>query len=282
MRCIAILLGLLWQLSAHANDTPAEIFSGSGYAAADGTVVNYTYNNFGGFYLTVSNHRLRWEGFHGYFHGLVSTNAPQISEVAPDVFLYSWRTRGSGSDNVVHNYNTMRVTAHLQPDQGRGEAVQMIHGVIHCRNTPACIAPSTTLTPPAEFGPRMGRTIKEFGLPPMFDPAVNNTPRALADIQARELLRGQAFVYDTPEGQYRIEVADDTTTVSLDGQSTDYQTYASRITDGVYFISWMGGVGGSHVVINTATAKVYDHILPGGERRESVFELACFGRRADC
>lgn len=282
MRYAFLALGLLFPTWSLANDVP-DAFSGSGYAAAEGAVVNYTYNNFGGFYLAVENHTIRWEGFHGYFNGLVSANPPQISEVAPNVFLYSWQTQGSGSDNVVHNYNTMRVTAHLQPDQGRGDAIQMIHGVVHCRNTPDCIAPSTELTPGADFGPRMNSTIKEFGFPRLFDPVVNKTPKALADIKVREELAGQAIVYLTPEGKYRIEVAGNKTSVSINGgQAQVHQTYASKLTDDLFFISWMGGIGGSHVVINRSTGKVYDHILSNGERRESIYELTCFNLKEDC
>lgn len=115
---VMLLLLVLAQQVAAAE---AQVFSGSGYAAAENSVVNYTYNNFGGFYVTVANHKLRWQGFHGYFYGLVSANPPQISEVAPNVFLKSWTTRGTGSDNVVMNFNNHRVTAHLQPDRsGRG------------------------------------------------------------------------------------------------------------------------------------------------------------------
>ena len=72
----------------------------------------------------------------------------------------------NGSDNVVHNYRTMRVTAHLQPDEGQGDAVQMIHGVVHCRSTPECVVPSAELTSKQDFGPHMAGTIKEFGFTP--------------------------------------------------------------------------------------------------------------------
>ena len=282
MKWATFALALTTPTWATAEDTP-EPFSASGYASVAGSVVNYTYNNFGGFYLSVADHTLRWEGFHGYFYGLVNANAPQISRVAPDIFLYSWRTRGNGSDNVVHNYRTMRVTAHLQPDDGGGEAIQMIHGVIHCRNTPDCVAPSTEPTPRPDFGPRMMRNIQEFGLPAMFDPEVNNVPRASADITAREELAGHVIVYGTPEGEYRIEVAGETTRVSIDGRpSEQFQTYASKLADDLFFISWMGGVGGSHVVVNRKTRKVYDHILPSGERRESIFELSCFDLKNNC
>lgn len=280
MKRLALALALS---SAVAHQAADDMFGGSGYPAAEGSVVNYTYNNFGGFYLAVEDHTIRWEGFHGYFLGLVSANAPQISEVAPNVFHFSWRTRGTGSDNVVHNYDTMSVTAHLQPDQGAGGAIQMIHGVVHCRNTTDCIAPSKDLTPRPEIGPRMAKTISEFGLAPLFDPTVNNTPRALADIEARRELAGLAIIYDTPEGEYRVTVDDDTTRVSIANRSpTDYQTYASKLADDLFFVSWMGGIGGNHVVINTTTRKVYDHILPSGERRESIFELRCFDSADRC
>ena len=266
--------------SVHAEE---KVFSGSGYAAAEGAVVNYTYNNFGGFYLTVENHTIRWEGFHGYFHGLSSANSPQISEVAPDVFLFSWRTRGNGSDNVVLNYNTMRVSAHLQPNDGAGEAIQMIHGVVHCKSTPECIRPREELTPKDQFGPSMANTIKEFGLPPLHDAAVNNVARAAADIAARSELKGSIIAYDTPEGRYEVKVDGNQTRVKIgNGEPATYQTYASKVADDLYFISWMGGVGGSHIVVNKATRTVYDHILPSGERRESIFKLICFGSPEDC
>lgn len=258
----------------------AETFSGSGYEKAAGTVFNYTYNNFGGFYVEVEDHSLNWEGFHGYFLGIARANPPQISEVATDVFLYSWRTRGNGSDNVVQNYNTMRVHAHLQPDDGAGEAIQMIHGVVHCRNTPECRRPTNELTPSPEVGPMIAANAREFGFPPLFNPQVNNTPRAQADKDGRAELRGKVVVYDTPEGRYRVRVDGGKTTVKIgDGEEQTYQTYATKIADDLFFISWMGGVGGTHIVVNSRTNKVFDHILPTGERRESIYELTCLG---DC
>ena len=257
-----------------------ELFSGTGYDKAAGTVFNYTYNNFGGFYVEVEDHSLNWEGFHGYFLGIARANPPQISEVAPDVFLYSWRTRGNGSDNVVQNYNTMRVHAHLQPDDGAGQAIQMIHGVVHCRNTPECHRPTSNLTPPSQVGPMIGRNAQEFGFPPLFNPEVNNTPKADADKAGRENLGGKVIGYDTPEGKYRVRVDGNNTFVRIGSQPEQvFQTYATMIADDLFFVSWMGGTGGTHIVINTKTKKVYDHILPTGERRESIFDLTCFG---DC
>ena len=281
-RTVWLTLLLILPVLGQTDDKPGP-FSGLGYDALADSVVNYTYNNFGGFYLTIEDHTIRWEGFHGYFYGLVSVNAPQISQIAPNVFLISWQTQGTGSDNVVHNYNTMRVTAHLQPDQGRGDAIQMIHGVVHCRNTPNCNVPSHEPTPRAQMGPGIGANAREFGLAPLFDPAVNNTARAQADIAARQELAGHLIVYDTPEGEYRIEVDGNQTHVSINGApSKTYQTYASKLGDRLFFVSWMGGIGGSHVVINRATNKVYDHILPSGERRESIFDLTCFDLKENC
>lgn len=199
------------------------------------------------------------------------------------MFLKSWTTRGTGSDNVVMNFNNHRVTAHLQPDTGRGAAIQMIHGVIHCRNTRACQVPSEALTPPAEFAQQLATNAREFGFAPLFDAAVNNVPRAQADIDARAELAGMAFVYHAPEARYRVVVDGDQTWVTLDaGTPEAFQTYASKLGEGLFFVSWMGGVGGSHVVINTATAQVFDHILPDGSRRESIFKLDCFGPVATC
>lgn len=285
MRLINWTIFLLIALSAHAQtdeDTRLGSGSGTGYTAVEGVVVNYTYNNFGGFYLTVENGAIRWEGFHGYFFGLSSAAPVQISEVAPDVFFYSWRTRGNGSDNVVHNYKTMRVAAHLQPDDGGGDAIQMIHGVIHCRNTPTCIAPRSELTPPDQVGPGIARNVSEFGFPALFDPQVNNVPHAAADLAARTELSGQAIVYETPEGTVRVEITDDETRVTRDGAVQSYQTYATRVSDDLYFISWMGGIGGSHIVVNKRTGKVFNHILPDGTRRESIFELTCFDVKENC
>ena len=265
-------------LVAHVAAAEDEVFSGSGYGKAEGTVFNYTYNNFGGFYVEIKDHALNWEGFHGYFLGIARATKPQISEVAPDVFFYSWRTRGNGSDNVVQNYNSMRVSAHLQPDDGAGAAIQMIHGVVHCRDTPECRRPRSDLTPAPAVASTIAKNAKEFGLPRLFDPEINNTPKTSADIAGRDALRDKTIVYHTPEGEYRVQVRDDTTLVGIAGQKpVAFQTYATELMEDLYFVSWMGGVGGNHIVVNTRTKKVFDHILPSGERRESVFALTCFG-----
>ena len=264
---------------------------GAGYAGMDGDVINYEYYDFGGFQLLMSDHRLKWRGAGGLFDGVVALVSPQVSEVADNIFFMSWPTQGEGGDNVVVNFNTMTVNAHL----GGGDRFRLIHGVVHCRNSSDCIAPEGDVMSPDEVmqtlranaqrtglaGPPGGPSGGPPGGPPGAPPEAG--PLSPADLAAREALRGKLLRYETDSGTTSVEVADDATIVSEDGtDETSHTTHATQIAEDVFFVSWGGAHGGNHIVFNAATMKVYDQIMPDGTRREAIYDANCFDMPAMC
>ncbi len=165
------------------SDNPS--MSGSGYEDLEGTLINYAYGGFSGFQFAVLDNKIRWRGVDRYFLGIVREVTPQISKVADNVYFSSWSTGGNGGDDVVHNFNTMEVNAHLNPDESSPETLEMIHGVIHCWNTPDCVFPEGELTSDDDLFPLIDKNMEEQNLPLLFDPDKNNKPRSSADHAAR-------------------------------------------------------------------------------------------------
>lgn len=257
--------------------------SGSGYPDLEGSVINYSYNDWSGFQFAIYDNKVKWHGFEGYFLGVTREVVPQISRVGNDIYFSSWQTSGNGGDNVVHNFNTMEVNAHLHPDQSAPETMEMITGVVHCRDTPDCIFPSEAITPDEQVFPIIRKNMTEQELPPLGNVELNNTLRHEADRMAREDLAGMAIVLDTPDGTTRIEVDGAQTHIrENDGAAQSHLTYATKISDEIYFISWLGAPGGNHVVINREWMKAFDHISPTGERAEMVYDVSCFDAAEDC
>jgi hypothetical protein len=82
---------------------------------------------------------------------------------------------------------------------------------------------------------------------------------------------------DTPYGPTHIEVDGDTTRVRQGQDGTaDFRTFATKIDEGIYFISWLGDLGGNHIVVNRQSMKVFRHISPSGERAETIYGLTFF------
>ena len=187
---LATLLLLLSGCAEQAADTAADQMSdnassaatvaalapsGSGYPDLEGSVINYSYTDWSGFQFAIYDNKVKWHGFEGYFKDIAREVVPQFSRVGDNIYFTSWQTSGNGGDNVVHNFNTMEVNAHLHPDESNPETLEMIQGVIHCRDTPECIYPSVPLTPNEQVGPIIGKNMQEQGLPPLFDAEINNT-----------------------------------------------------------------------------------------------------------
>lgn len=256
---------------------------GAGYAGMDGDVINYEYYDFGGFQLLMSDHRLKWRGAGGLFDGVVALVSPQVSEVADNIYFMSWPTQGEGGDNVVVNFDAMTVNAHL----GGGDRFRLIHGVVHCRNSSDCIAPEGDVMSPDEVMQTLMANAQRNGLagPPGGPPGAppESGPLSPADLAAREALRGKVLRYETDHGTTSVEVADDATIVSEDGgDETSHATHATQIAEDVFFISWGGAHGGNHIVLNAATMKVYDQIMPDGTRKEAIYDASCFDMPAMC
>lgn len=256
--------------------TPEKSISGSGYESLRGAVINYGYDGFDDFNLAIYNNKIKWLGQKGYFQGVATEVVPQISKVADNIYFFSWST-GSSGDNVVHNYNTMRVNAHLSESQVK-DALWQIHGDVYNINSPESVFPHSQLTPIKDIGKILKKNIAEKNLPPFaFTAKISNFPE---DIAGRKELTGLSIKYDTPDGVIEIEVDGDRTYVSKNNQDIkDVFTAATKIADGIYFISWEKGADSDHIVVNRNSMTVFDHVSPTGERKEAIYDITYFGAK---
>lgn len=263
------------RLSAGA--TSSSDAEGSGWRDLNGSVVEYEYEDFGGFQLLFCDKRLRWRGFTGAFEGVVAQVAPVISRVADGIYFMSWPTPDGGGDNVVMNLIEMKVVAHL----GRASSFDSISGPIHCANAPDCQPPiGEPMAPPRLLSQLFlnawsrGHLTPGGVLAPLRDP---NRPLAPADQAGVAALSGRTLVYETPEDLVRVALARDETRVSIQSGATVVSpTYATLVADGIYYVSWDGEPAGNHVVFNSHNMRVYDQILPGGDRSEAIYVARCF------
>ena len=87
----------------------------------------------------------------------------------------------------------------------------------------------------------------------------------------------------TDSGDVTVQVASEETIVT-DGSGTNtFKSYATRVGEGVYFVSWDGEHGGNHVVFNSNTSKAYDQIdNVKVERREMIYDVSCFADVGSC
>ncbi len=271
--CLLLSAVLLAAVAAEASE------AGSGYADLEGNVINYEYVDFGGFHVRIADEQMVWRGFVGYFEDIVSRVEPRFSKVADDIYFVSWPTVGEAGDNVVWNLETMQVFAHL----GSGEAFMMIHGDIHCRNTADCQAPAAEPMPPPVRAQKLAENVRALGFA---SPMVALKPTGAmgpADLAGMKELHGQSLSYETPEGLISLEFADEQILVSdAQAEGTPHSIHATRIAEGVYFVSWGGLFGGNHIVFNAERMTVYDHIGVDGTRAESIYAVSCFGPAGDC
>lgn len=268
-----------------ACSTPAEqtkVYSGSGYADLEGSVINYSYEDFGGFSLIWNNNNALWNAMHGYYYGMEAESAAQVSKVADDIYFTSWGT-ANGGDNVVHDFNAMTVHAHLNPGNP-WIPMDNIYGVVHCKDTPDCEVPVEVQPRDKTTAEILAENADLLNLPPRRRRSLYITEPGSSDIAARNELEGLAITYETPFGTTRIEVDGVETRVTENQENMlVYPTNATKIADDIYFISWVGGgPGGSHVVFNRQTMKAFDHISPAGERTEVIYDLTCFDSVLNC
>lgn len=256
--------------------TKAVAPSGSGWEDLDGNVLNYEYTGFGGFYLHFRDKKVLWHGNVGTFKGVTREVTPQVSKVADGIYFMSWRTANGGGDNVVLNFADGTVYAHLGGDAD----FELISGVIHCRDTPECKKPPGETTDTMKVMPILTRNARAAGFNSLMEATVTrkkNASKSPADKQGQAQLTGKTLVYEAPEGTIRVSINGDETTNSVGGgESRTSATYATRIADGVWFISWDGRPAGNHVVFNSHNMRIYDQIRADGTRREVIYEASCF------
>jgi len=253
---------------------------GSGYPSLQGTVVNYEYQDFAAFNFGIFPDKARWHGVKGYYDGLTAENRPHISKVREEIYFISWPTPKGGGDNVVWNFADMEVNAHLGMVTGE---VRLIAGPIHCRGSAdQCTAPIPLIDPPPNAAAVRKANASRYGLIPIEQYAENHTLTS-QDITARAELKDRAILFNTEEGVVRIEVQNEETRVRIeDGSIETHQTFATKITDDLYFISWAGSYGGNHLMFDTLNMKAYDHLLPNGKRQEQIYPISCFANAEEC
>lgn len=289
MRAIVLAFGLLALAACNSANNiggdggPAASFtdtSGSGYDNLAGQTMSYRYEDFGAFRLLFEDGKMTWQGTEGYFAGIVFQVEPQVSKVADGIYFLSWST-GNGGDNVVVNLNTMAVNAHLQGNEG---PLLPISGPITCAPSEVCPAPEGDPWTHDRIGPQIQQNAQSEGLPSMN--SLGDAGRAISpqDRAARDELAGKAIVYLTEEGLVRVVVdGDETVVVRGDAAGQRYLTHATKIADGVYFISWGMDYAGNHIVFDTNNYRVFDHLESDNvTRREQIFQITCFDEIVAC
>ncbi|SFJ41176.1 hypothetical protein [Olleya namhaensis] len=264
--------------SNNTNRTLKDI-AGSGYEYLRGSVINYKYEEFGGFHISIYNNRLKFLGTNGgYFCDIAREVIPQFSEIADGIIFMSWSTGGNGGDNVVQNYNTKTVNGHLNPDTSEENYVmQNVHGVISNKDNEASKFPHALLTVDEDLGKIILKNINDQKLPELYEPELNNKLRFSEDKIARNELSNQRISYESLYGTFNIEIDGNNIDVSInDEASKKYQIYCSKIDNGIYFISWESNFGGNHIVVNKNTMKVFQHIHPSGKREEAIYDITFF------
>ncbi|MDG2090428.1 MAG: hypothetical protein P8J61_04870 [Gammaproteobacteria bacterium] len=283
MKLLILIMTMPFLVACSTFGEQAMTNSGSGYADLEGSIINYSYEDFGGFSLIWADHKVRWDAMHGYYYDMQAETVPQVSKVADDIYFTSWGTL-NGGDNVVHDFNAMTVHAHLNPGSP-WIPMDNIYGVVHCKDTPDCVVPAETMSPSFKTTAEiLAENAELLNLPPRRRRGLYITEPGSSDIAARNELEGLAITYETPFGTTRIEVDGVETRITENQESMlVYPTNATKIADGIYFISWVGGgPGGSHVVFNRQTMKAFDQISPIGERAEAIYDLTCFGSVMSC
>lgn len=269
---------LLLIFAAATTAQPVQL-AGGGYADLDGDVINYEYSDFGGFHVLLSDNKITWHGYPGFFKDIVSRVEPQVSRVADNVYFASWATVRENGDNVVWNFEDMRVYAHL----GGGRAFKMIHGVIHCHNGGDCKAPARTVMQPQQRMQQLMTNVQSLGFANPGEAMAPTGEMGPHDQAGMRALTGKLVVYMTPEGLTKLEFQDTKTLVSIDhGPAETHSTHATLVADGVYFVSWGGRFGGNHVVFNANTMQLYDQIQSDGSRVESIHAVSCFAEAGQC
>ena len=279
MKKLCVILGTAALLAACGEEpvrTAADI--GSGWEDLDGSIVNYEYPDFSGFYLHFRNGALQWKGFAGLFKGVVAEVDLVASKVNDRVYFMSWPTPNGGGDNVIMNFDTMKVHAHLGP----GDGFQLFSGTIYCRDTPDCNAPEGEPMGMINTMRLLAGNARELGYSSPMDANEAIMEKRDGrfqepDMQGMAELTGKPFAYQTPEGLVRVSIAGEETSVSVAGaEPVISPTYATAISNSIYYVSWHGEHGGNHVVLDSGTMKVYDQIMPDGTRKEGVFDAICF------
>lgn len=244
---------------------------GSGSADLQGAVINYEYDDFGGFYLKIQDDTVKWQGYVGAFKDIVRVMYPVASKIAEGVYFLSWETHPGNGDNVVYNFNDMTVYAHLG---GEGDAFSVISGEIYNRDSPDSIEPEGESMDIDKVMELLVANSEKAGMTLEQALAGKAGP---ADQEGKTVLTGKTLQYQTEAGPVSVNINNEKTLVSVGSSPLkEHATHATLIEDGIYFISWVGEHSGNHIVFNSHNMKVYKQILPDGIRHEVIYDVISF------
>ena len=261
----------IWPKEKIINSVAKVNTSGSGYRDLEGTFIDYKYADFGGFRLAFYDNQIMWQGYGGYFNDVTAKVSPQVSKVDKDVYFLSWVFPFGGGDNVVVNFETNKVFAHLhQVGADRSIPFELIHGTIICGPSKDCNFPKGSLSSMLQITKIIESNTKEFNLPKM---GTMERPLIAEHNAARKELAGKVISYETDEGTIAVQVDGDITYVTDNGVQKKYQTHTTKISEGIYFISWLLPEDiGQHIVFNQKTMQVFDQITPEGVSLELIYK----------
>lgn len=261
----------IWPKEKIINSVAEVNTSGSGYRDLEGKFIDYKYADFGGFTLAFYDNQIMWQGSNGYFDGVTAKVSPQISKVDKDVYFLSWVFPFGGGDNVVVNFETNKVFAHLhQVGADRSIPFELIHGTITCGPSKDCNFPKGNLSSMLQITKIIGSNTKEFNLPEM---GTMKRPLIAEHNAAREELAGKVISYETDEGTIAVQVDGEITYITDNDGKKEYQTHATKISEGIYFISWLRPEDiGQHIVFNQKTMQVFDQITLEGISLEQIYK----------
>lgn len=263
----------IWPKEKIINNVAEVNTTGSGYRDLEGKFIEYEYVDFGSFKLAFYDNKLIWQGNGGYFDGVTAKVIPQVSKVNNDVYFLSWVFPNGGGDNVVVNFKTKKVFAHLhQADAERSTPFELIYGNIICGPSKDCNPPEGSVLNFLKVISLISSNSKKFNLTEM---GTMERPIISEHKKAREELFGKIIDYGTGEETITIEIKGDVTFITDKKGVKEYQTHTTKIDTGIYFISWLQNDDfGQHIVFNQNTMKVFDQILLDGTSKETIYEAA--------
>ncbi len=248
--------------------------SGSGYDDLRGSVINYGYDFFDDFCLTVYNNKIKWSGQLGYYRSISQEVTPQISKIANDVYFLSWETE-HGRDNVVLNFATQKARSHVSYTQFPHTLLRL-HGRVYSVNAQDSEYPHLPLSNAHDIPTLIAQNIEERELPPhdrILETASLPKPE---DEKIRQDFTGKTLTIATQFGMLQVLFSGAVMTVIENALQYIFSTTISQVNEHIYFISWDNAQHKGHIVCNFETMRAYRHMRPNGERREEICVITSF------
>lgn len=288
--CVLVFLSLLTSPACQKNkysETVSKsaqvegIIAGSGYRDLEGTFMQYEYQDFGAFRLAFTENKLKWKGYGGYFDGVIAEVEPRISKIEEDVYFLSWVFDNGGGDNVVVNLGEERVFAHLYHSNPKlSNDFELIHGQVLCSRSADCQSPDGDLMGLFKTILKLKSNIKKYDLPSL---GTMSRPPIQANRDVQDAFANKILRYNREGEIIEIQISADSTRVSRGAVFEEHRNYATKISDGVFFISWLEDESSAkHIVFNANMMKVFEHTVIDNVRREMIYDVVCFDSPENC